>query len=253
VEIDPKFILGWVDLRNSYAFGRRFDEALAAWRRIVELEPTAQNVHFLLLDTVRFGRSGDELRAWVASLSPQDARSGATWEANILLGEYAKNIASDVPESFALKMAWALAAKGDLAAARARLSGELKLLRERAEAQPGQAGGWSRLALSEAVLGHGEAARRHAEKAVELVPASRDAEDGAVLNHNLSVVLAWTGDKTAALALLSHLLLVPGTCSDPNNPLTVTTLRRDPRYSPLWGDPRFEALLNDPKNNQPLF
>ena len=64
-------------------------------------------------------------------------------------------------------------------------------------------------------------------------------------NMVLSLVLAWTGDKDAALAELARLLRTP--CG-----ANVYTARIDPGWLPLRRDPRFEALLNDQKHNAPL-
>jgi tetratricopeptide (TPR) repeat protein len=101
------------------------------------------------------------------------------------------------------------------------------------------------LAVMEALLGNKEAALRHIRRAVELGPKSSDLD--TTVNLNLAFVLAWTGDKDAAIAEYARLLRHPAAF------LNVHEMQRDPRYQPLRGDPRFEALLKDPKNHQPLF
>jgi TolB-like protein/tetratricopeptide (TPR) repeat protein len=256
VELDPKFSGAWLYLRHSCAFGRRFDEALAARRRMVELSPdNVTTFAATVLDTVRFGRSSDELRSWLATLPADGANARVIdrREAAHLLGDYDDFIRLDRQGAPALPIAWTLSFKGDLAGARARLEPAADAIRRRLVNEPAHAPLWSRLGQMEAVLGHAEEALRCARKATELVPESKDAIDGPTFSHNLAIVRAWNGDKEAAVADLARLLLVPGTQTGQNKPLTVHVMRRDPRYSPLWDHPRFEALLNDRKNNAPLF
>lgn len=260
VEIDPKFVQGWSDLANILRFGRRREEALVAQRRAAELNPNQFNYFKVreAMETVSLGGSVDELRAWLIKLSPSEAESDQgvplRLQAAVLLGDYDEFIRLyPATEPRTLPLAWALAAKGDLAAARASLGPWLIAARQQLETDPTFGTYWSEVGLVEAVLGHGEEALRCAQKGVDLVPESRDAIDGPARSHDLAVVRAWTGDKTGAIAELGRLLLVPGTSTGFLTPLTVTALRRDPRYFPLWGDPRFEALLKDPKNNAPLF
>jgi Flp pilus assembly protein TadD len=160
---------------------------------------------------------------------------------------------STITEELALAVAWAFAAKGDLPAARARLVPALAGIRRRLDAAPTHAFLWSLLGQMEALLGNEQEARRTAQKAVDLMPESRDAIDGPAFAHHLAVVRAWTGDKAGAIAEFARLLQVPGTCLSQNWPVTVHLMRHDPRYLPLRGDPQWEALLNDAKNDAPLF
>jgi TolB-like protein/Flp pilus assembly protein TadD len=87
-----------------------------------------------------------------------------------------------------------------------------------------------------AQLGRGGEARREAERAVELLPVSRDALDGGLYRANLARVLALIGQPEAALAHLEFLLRIPA-------PLSGTSLRADPLWDGLRNDPRFQRLV----------
>ncbi len=92
------------------------------------------------------------------------------------------------------------------------------------------------LGLIHAALGHKDDAIRHGQRAVELLPISKDAFDGPVLATNLAVIYAQVGEAELALAALTPLLKVP------NGP-TAGTLRVEPEWNPLRSDPRFAKLL----------
>lgn len=92
------------------------------------------------------------------------------------------------------------------------------------------------LALLHAALGQKEDAIREGERAVDLVPVSRDAYDGPVLATNLAAIYAQVGEKEKAFAQLSALRGLP------MGP-TAGTLRVEPEWDNIRGDPRFEKLL----------
>jgi tetratricopeptide (TPR) repeat protein len=89
----------------------------------------------------------------------------------------------------------------------------------------------------DAELGRQEEARREAERAVELLPVTRDALDGVLYRANLARVLARVGQPADALEHLEFLLSIPG-------PLSSASLRVDPLWAPLKNDPRFQRLLD---------
>ena len=87
---------------------------------------------------------------------------------------------------------------------------------------------------------------RCVNRAVELLPESRDALDGVMMAAVRAFVYDMVGEKEQALAESARLLRTPAT-------FFVNVHEWKHGFSTLKGDPRWEALLADPKNNAPLF
>jgi TolB-like protein/Tfp pilus assembly protein PilF len=95
----------------------------------------------------------------------------------------------------------------------------------------------SMLGLISAALGRKEAALGYGRRAVELLPVSKDAYDGPIMETNLAVIYAQTGEINLAIEKLALLRKLP------NGP-TTGTLRVEPEWDPLRKDPSFEKLLS---------
>jgi TolB-like protein/cytochrome c-type biogenesis protein CcmH/NrfG len=142
-----------------------------------------------------------------------------------------------------------LADAGDQPAARARAAAALDEMKAELELQPANATLWSALAVAHALRGEKDDALRCAQKAVDLLPESRDALDGPGTSLVRASVLARVGEKDQALAEFARLLQVGFGA----NIYMARGIWTFVSFQPLRGDPRFEALLKDPKNNAPLF
>jgi Flp pilus assembly protein TadD len=89
-----------------------------------------------------------------------------------------------------------------------------------------------------ALLGRKQDADREGRRAVELLPVSRDAWDGALLLENLAEIHARTGDVDAAVGELDQLLSIPSHISP-------GLLRIEERWAALRSDPRFVKLTGN--------
>ena len=90
--------------------------------------------------------------------------------------------------------------------------------------------------LSLAYLGRRVEAIREGQRALDLVPASRDAYAAQYTQHQLVRILMILGERDKALDLLEPLLSTPYY-------LSPAWLAIDPNFAPLKGHPRFEKLL----------
>jgi serine/threonine-protein kinase len=102
--------------------------------------------------------------------------------------------------------------------------------------QPDYAEALCVLGMADAALGNKEDAIREGRRAVELVPVSKNAIEGALLIRYLAVIYAWTGEKDRALKRLDEAAKIPSF-------LSYGELRLHPRWDPLRGDPRFEEIV----------
>ena len=96
------------------------------------------------------------------------------------------------------------------------------------------------LGLSLAYLGRKAEAIREAERAVELLPTSRDAHFGPYIQHQLVRVYILTGENEKALDTLEPLLKIP-------YHLTPEWLDIDPNFDPLRQSSRFKSLVSGQK------
>jgi len=91
------------------------------------------------------------------------------------------------------------------------------------------------LGLALAGLDRSAEAIREGERAVALVPVSKDAEWNAYLRANLARIYVLLGERDKAIEQLEIVLSRPG-------PLSAGWLRADPFWDPLRGSPRFQRL-----------
>jgi serine/threonine-protein kinase len=91
-------------------------------------------------------------------------------------------------------------------------------------------------ALALAYMGRKDEAIREGERAVAIMPISRDADNGAYYQHQLVRIYLMVGESEQALDRLEPLLRMPYY-------LSPGWLRLDPDYAGLKGNPRFEKLL----------
>jgi TolB-like protein/Flp pilus assembly protein TadD len=92
------------------------------------------------------------------------------------------------------------------------------------------------LGLIDAGLGQCDEAKAEAQRAVDLLPESRDAFDGPILVMSRARIHMMCGDLDTAFALLDRSLQTPAG-------ITAQELRLDPIWDPLRADPRFEQML----------
>jgi serine/threonine-protein kinase len=102
--------------------------------------------------------------------------------------------------------------------------------------QPNYAEGLSALGMVDAALADKENAIREGQRALELLPPSKDAVVGPLLLQNLATIHAWTGEKAAALQELKEVTSMP-------NYLSYGMLLRHPSWSPLRDEPGFKEIL----------
>ena len=125
---------------------------------------------------------------------------------------------------------------GDQAGAQAAFSKARAELRTLVEEQPNYAEALCALGVVDAKLGNKEDAIREGQRAVELLPVSKDSINGVLLLKYLSLIYAWTGEKDRAFEQLEMTLKLPGY-------LSYGDLKLSPEWDSLRGDPRFDKIV----------
>jgi TolB-like protein/Tfp pilus assembly protein PilF len=135
---------------------------------------------------------------------------------------------------------------GDTGGAKVTAEQARNTLRPLGNKQPGNSNFASWLALANALVGEKEAALKEAERAVALLPMTKDAVDGPGLEENLALIQTIFGNSSDAIATLARLLEIPfqSQLYGPM-PLTRAFLRLDPVWDPLRAAPAFQQLCEE--------
>src|SRR5215469_11392453 len=132
---------------------------------------------------------------------------------------------------------------GDIAGARATAKQAQNTLEPLRKDQPDNAFIAAALAVAEATLGEKALAINEAQRAVTLLPSSKDRVSGPSFEENLALIEMMTGEKSRAISTLTQLLQTPygGWLYTPS-PITPALLRLDPIWDALRADPAFQKL-----------
>jgi TolB-like protein/Tfp pilus assembly protein PilF/class 3 adenylate cyclase len=254
LELDPRnaFILQQLSL--TYQNLRRFGDTAAILDRALKLTPEDIETRVARAQ-IELEWRGDTrpLHATIDAVLAENPAAGATIAERWLLcalcerdpAALTRVLAAIPPHGInengvTFPRAWceALAARlrGDAAAARSAFQAARTEVEQMLRAQPDYARALAVLGMIDAALGRKEDALREGRRAVELLPANKDALNGAYMLRYLAITYAWTGEKELALKQLAAATQIPGD-------VTYGQLRLHPYWDGLHGDARFEALV----------
>jgi predicted Zn-dependent protease len=102
------------------------------------------------------------------------------------------------------------------------------------------------LSLAIAMLGEKDSAINEAERAIKLLPTSKDNLYGPGFEENLALIHAMFGKNSRAISTLTRLLQTPYLSAFYGPiPITPALLRLDPLWDPLRADPAFQKLCQE--------
>src|SRR3989440_1947481 len=135
---------------------------------------------------------------------------------------------------------------GDIASAKAAAEQARNTLEPLGKDQPDNAFVAAALAVAYATLDEKGSALKEAERAITLVPSSKDRLSGPGFEENLALVEMIIGENSRAISTLTRLLQTPygGWLYSPA-PITPALLRLDPIWDPLRADPAFQKLCQE--------
>jgi TolB-like protein/Tfp pilus assembly protein PilF len=135
---------------------------------------------------------------------------------------------------------------GDTAQAKAFAEQARNTLESLSKDQPDNAFIAAALAVAYAILDEKESALNEAQRAMTLVPSSKDRLSGPGFEENLALVEMIIGENSRAISTLTRLLQTPygGWLYNPA-PITPVLLKLDPIWDPLRADPAFQKLCEE--------
>src|SRR6266480_3860329 len=135
---------------------------------------------------------------------------------------------------------------GDIASAKAAAEQARYTLEPLRKDQPDNAFVAAALAVAYATLDEKGSALKEAQRAIALVPSSKDRLSGPAFEENLALVEMIIGENSRAISTLTQLLQTPygGWLYSPT-PITPALLKLDPIWDPLRADPAFQKLCQE--------
>ena len=264
-ELDPRNFLTLQQLAVTYQQLRRYAEEKSTYERILAFEPddpvTKSARAFVELDskadTGPLHQVTDSIREknpaalssiadnWVlCALAERDP--SAARKALIALGENPGSLGPIADLRFNRSFMEGVIARlaKDDAKAQAAFTAARAEQEKVVQAQPNYGPPICVLGLIDAALGRKDEALREGRRAVELLPAEKDAVRGIAMVKYLAMIAAWVGDNDLACEQLANVVRHP---SD----LSYGQLKLLPFWDPLRGDPRFEKLVEEIKVPSP--
>ncbi len=258
-EFDPRNSSPAFEFGQTYAQLRRYAEADKALARAAQLSADPALSQIRRAQNIAVWK-GDltPLRTTLAALAPQSDAYRASRSTSFDLAWWSRDFAGAVriaEESDqktwtfsrgnsvtprVLRLAWAYAAMGDSAKAKALYTDVYRDYQAAVRERPGD---WDRhmnLGLAAAGLGLKKEAIAEGRRAVELLPITRDAFAGPEYLGYLAQIYVKVGEDDQAIAILQQLISIPTGLS-----MSPALLKLDPVWDPLRKDPRFQKLIAD--------
>jgi TolB-like protein len=257
VSLNPKDSWPLQNLAFNYQMMRNFDAANKTIDRALQIDPQGIGLWGIKAKLAVSEKGdlsvGEKLleKAKSIPMSAEERLKMIGGQANLLLAQrkyqevlqLGATVSDDtfaaVPGSLAFKyfpMGVAHKALGDDAAARSAFLKARNILAEQLKEKPDDADLRVQFAKLLAWLGEKDAAIAEAQRAIDLRPESKDAFEGPQITEQAAQVYAILGDNARAIDLLDELLSRP-------SEVTSQSLKFDPAWDPLRNDPAFQALF----------
>ena len=255
--LNPKDTWPLQNLALNYQMQRKFDAANKTVDRALQINPLGMGLWEIKVK-LAIAEKGD------FSVYEQAVEKGKSFpisdeerlkmvgnEANLLLlqrkyqqllqlgQQFTDDSFAAVPGSLAMKyFAIGIAQKGlgDDTAARTALVKAKNILEDQLKQKADDGELRVQLAKLLAWLGEKDAAIAEAQRAIDLRPETKDAFEGPQITEQVAQVYAILGDNARAIELLDGLLSRP-------SEVTLQTLKVNPAWDPIRNDPAFQALF----------
>jgi serine/threonine-protein kinase len=242
-ELSPRDAVFQLEAGISYEWLRQYEKAEKCYDRIISLAPDKFGGYGFKAN-LNMDRVGNLEKARGILLdAPEMDRPFAMYRLTILERDYEKALGwlqayekKDGRIEVVVEKAGLYRLMGEQKQAAAAFDSARIVLTKKSQESPEDPNIHMNLGYCFAGVGEREKAVYHGQRAVELMPVSRDYILAAVMRQDLARIYVEVGDHDAALDELDYLLSVP-------SELSVWGLRLDPVWDPLRENPRYQALL----------
>ena len=249
MEIDPESTSRIINLAQTLGYMRRYEDAEAWLKRGLEKEPGSLEFNAYIAGA-KLTRDGDP-DACGAMLDPYVNKFGsiALFRAQVYImqRDYA-SVHKLLPNLRAIPytdttqyyVTRALAYHFQNDHARSLIYGDSArvFLKPKVDANPNDANLLAGYASLLALLGQKEESLRLVNKAVDILPVSKDALTGSDIRNQRMIIYLSVGDYDAAIKEIEYLLSIP-------SQVTPAILRLHPGFDEIRDDPRFKKLAEE--------
>jgi eukaryotic-like serine/threonine-protein kinase len=254
IRLDPHDVATLQHAAFTFSRMRRYHASLAAWERIIALQPDHVQAHLMrghiyhrlgiidslvvTLERIPAGRDDNGMTTWARLVSLRGQRR---YDDALAMLDSASHISRDgviYHRPVSLMRASLLTERGDHAAARPHYRTAVDLLEDSIAAYPRDTGIRIALAAAYAGLGRSDDAVREARTAMQLAPFSAENMFATAVMGGAVEVFIRAGRHDDAIQLIELLLSMPA-----GREISVPLLRIEPMFDPLRNDPRFEQIV----------
>ena len=263
--IDPRNQVTLYDASQTYFGLRDWQNALRGMDRVLVLAPDSVNVkiqrgyiEFLwkgstapikaALDSIPANVDPDGIvtfARWDVSLMDRDPAAAENALAACRLETITSQTGVPLPKTYL--QACIDLVRGENARAQQNFEAARPALEKTVADSPQGAVRHAQLGLLYAFIERKEDALREADRAVELLPVSRDIIEGAIVQAFQALVFARTGEIDKAISQVERLLTTPFAVDYSFESITLSDLRTRWEWDPLRNDPRFQKILAGPE------